>query len=182
MPTRLAHNQEQALVVFNNLNRLLCIINQQMTTIQSLRNSLQDNPKHLYRHNDQLEELRNLQAKLQEDKNAWQKQMEAKEKAMDERQRQQDAEREQIRIDQEDIKQQREQFFRNMEKMEKLASQQSLVLSSNVDNSSILAVNCFEDSSNPNTSSEEPNLFDGAINSLRRKDKWSTSTSKPLNN
>lgn len=177
-PARSAHSHDQALIVFHNLNMLLCIINQQMTTILSLQNSLRDHPKHLYRHNDQLEELRNLQDKLQDEKNAWQKQKEAQEKAMDERQRQQDAALEQIRIEQEDIKQQREQLFRKMEKMEKLASQQCLTLSPNAANPIFATMNNVEDSHHSNNGQDEQTVFDGAVHSLRRKEKWSTSTSK----
>ncbi|KFB36604.1 AGAP007712-PA-like protein [Anopheles sinensis] len=76
-----------ALHVSHHLHTLLCIISQQMTTIQSLQhqlNSFRENPKTLYRHNDQLEELRNLQDKLQEEKTAWQKQKEQEERELEE--------------------------------------------------------------------------------------------------
>lgn len=66
-----------AIQVSHNLHTLLCIISQQMTTIQSLQsqlNSYRDNSKTIYRHNDQLEELRNLQDRLQEEKTTWVKQ------------------------------------------------------------------------------------------------------------
>lgn len=147
----------------------LCIINQQMTTINSLQNSLHDNPKHVYRHNDQLEELRNLQDKFQEEKTAWLKQKESQEKVMDERQRQQESMLEQIRHQQDDLEQQREQWFRKMEKMEK----QSGILNANA--ASFVAAHVTEESSK-NKSSDEKTGFDGT--SLRRKDKWSTSTRK----
>lgn len=138
-----------------------------MTTINSLQNSLQDNPKHLYRHNDQLEELRNLQDKFQEEKTVWLKQKESQEKAMDERQLKQEVMLEQIRRQQDDLEQQREQWFRKMEKMEKLANQQianvsNYVVGNNVEDS------CF------NKSTEESATVD--VSSLRRKDKRNTST------
>jgi A-kinase anchor protein 18 len=66
-----------ALQVSHNLHTLLCIISQQMTTIQSLQsqlNNYRDNSKTIYRHNDQLEELRNVQDRLQEEKLHWSKQ------------------------------------------------------------------------------------------------------------
>lgn len=144
-----------------------------MTTINCLQNSLHDNPKHVYRHNDQLEELRNLQDKFQEEKTAWLKQKESQEKIMDERQLKQETMLEQIRLQQDDLEQQREQWFRKMEKMEKLASQQSGILNANASN--YLGVNTVEDLSK-NKSAEEHTGIDGS--SIRRKDKWSTSTRK----
>lgn len=167
-------SQDKALVVFHNLNMFLCIISQQMTAINSLQHSLHDNPKHVYRHNDQLEELRNLQDKFQEEKTAWLKHKESQEKAMDDRQKQQEAMLDQIRKQQDDLEQQREQWFRKMEKMEKLASQQSGVLNTSA-TGYVGGVLSIEDL--PKTkSTDESTGLDGA--SLRRKDKWSTSTCK----
>lgn len=101
-----------------------------MTTISSLQvqvNSTRDNPK-LYRHNDQLEELRNLQDKLQEEKTVWLKQKESQERELDERRIKQEALQKHIRAEQEDIKQQREQLFRTMERL----TSQGVILSPNV--------------------------------------------------
>ena len=78
---------QAALQVSHHLQTLLCIISQQMTTISSLQhqlNSFRENPKSVYRHNDQLEELRNLQDRLQEEKTVWLKQKEAQEKELEE--------------------------------------------------------------------------------------------------
>lgn len=102
-----------------------------MTTISSLQvqvNAIRDNPKTLYRHNDQLEELRNLQDKLQEEKTVWLKQKEMQEKELDERRMKQETLQKQIRAEQEDIKQQREQLFRTMERL----TTQGVILSPNV--------------------------------------------------
>lgn len=146
-----------------------------MTTINSLQNSLHDNPnKHVYRHNDQLEELRNLQDKFQEEKTAWLKQKESQEKAMDERQQKQESMLEQIRHQQDDLEQQREQWFRKMEKMEKLASQQQQ--SGILGASNYLGGNSVDDSSK----SKSPEVVKIEGTSIRRKDKWSTSTRKSL--
>uniref|UniRef100_A0A182WIZ1 DH domain-containing protein n=1 Tax=Anopheles minimus TaxID=112268 RepID=A0A182WIZ1_9DIPT len=120
-----------ALHVSHHLHTLLCIISQQMTTIQSLQhqlNSFRENPKTLYRHNDQLEELRNLQDKLQEEKTIWQKQKEQEERELEETRHSQKALQEQIRAEQEDIRQQREQLYRKME----MLSSQGLLLSPSV--------------------------------------------------
>lgn len=125
------HNYE-ALQVSHHLHTLLCIINQQMTTIASLQsqiNAYRDNPKLMYRHNDQLEELRNLQDKLQEEKTVWLKQKEMQERELDERRQLQETLQKQIRAEQEDIRQQREQLYR---KMEKLSSQGILLSANNV--------------------------------------------------
>uniref|UniRef100_A0A182JQW3 DH domain-containing protein n=1 Tax=Anopheles christyi TaxID=43041 RepID=A0A182JQW3_9DIPT len=117
--------------VSHHLHTLLCIISQQMTTIQSLQhqlNNYRENPKTLYRHNDQLEELRNLQDKLQEEKTVWQKQKEQEERELEETKKSQKALQEQIRAEQEDIKQQREQLYRKME----ILSSQGLLLSPSI--------------------------------------------------
>lgn len=102
-----------------------------MTTISSLQvqvNATRENPKTLYRHNDQLEELRNLQDKLQEEKTVWLKQKESEERELYERRMKQETLQKQIRAEQEDIKQQREQLFRTMERL----TSQGVILSPNV--------------------------------------------------
>lgn len=102
-----------------------------MTTISSLQvqvNAIRDNPKTMYRHNDQLEELRNLQDKLQEEKTVWLKQKETQEKELDEKRVKLEALQNQIRTEQDDIKQQREQLFRTMERL----TSQGVILSPNV--------------------------------------------------
>lgn len=80
-----------ALQVSHHLHTLLCIVSQQMTTIQSLQaqlNCFKDNPKSIYRHNDQLEELRNLQDKLQEEKLQWLREKEEQQREITEQQSQ----------------------------------------------------------------------------------------------
>lgn len=121
----------EALQVSHHLHTLLCIINQQMTTIASLNaqlNAIRENPKTVYRHNDQMEELRNLHDKFQEDKTTWLKQKEHQEKELEEQRLSQEALQKQIRAEQEDIRQQREGLYRKMEKL----SSQGLLLSPNV--------------------------------------------------
>ncbi|XP_063700825.1 rho guanine nucleotide exchange factor 18 isoform X4 [Culicoides brevitarsis] len=119
-----------ALQVSHHLQTLLCIISQQMTTIGSLQTQLttyRENPKSIYRHNDQLEELRNLQDKLTEEKAEWLKQREEQQRELDEQRLQQKQLQEHLRKDQEDIKEQREQLYRKME----LLSNQGLLISPN---------------------------------------------------
>lgn len=101
-----------------------------MTTIQSLQNQLnvyRDNPK-THRHNDQLEELRNLQDRLQEEKTTWLKQKESQERELEEQRNQQMLLQEQIRKEQQDIQEQREQLYRKME----ILSSQGLLISPSV--------------------------------------------------
>jgi A-kinase anchor protein 18 len=127
----LKDNNYAALQVSHNLHTLLCIISQQMTTIQSLQsqlNNYRENPKTMYRHNDQLEELRNLQDRLQEEKTTWLKQKEQQEKELEEERKNQKVLKEQIKKEQQDIQEQREQLFRKME----MLSNQGLLISPNV--------------------------------------------------
>ncbi|XP_030377338.1 rho guanine nucleotide exchange factor 18 [Scaptodrosophila lebanonensis] len=116
------------LQVSHHLHTLLCIISQQMTTIQSLQLQLalyRESPRSAYTHNDQLEELRNLQDKLQEEKTAWLRQKEQQEQELAETRAQQLQLQQQIKAEQEDVRQQREQLYRKME----LLSSQGLLLS-----------------------------------------------------
>lgn len=127
----LKDNNFAALQVSHNLHTLLCIISQQMTTIQSLQsqlNNYRDNPKTMYRHNDQLEELRNLQDRLQEEKTTWLKQKEHQEREIEEERKRQKILQEQIKKEQQDIQEQREQLYRKME----ILSNQGLLISPNV--------------------------------------------------
>jgi len=156
-----------ALQVSHNLHTLLCIISQQMTTIQSLQsqlNSYRDNPKTSYHHNDQLEELRNLQARLQEEKTEWLKQKEQTESV-------QKILQDQIKKEQQDIQEQREQLYRKME----ILSSQGLLISPNVAipvNPATVPIDHTIDSA-----SNDEHHIDGIASSNsnladRRKDRW----------
>ena len=123
-------NNLALLQVSHNLHTLLCIISQQMTTIHSLQLQLalyRESPRASYTHNDQLEELRNLQDKLQEEKTSWMRQKEQQEQELNEKKEALDKMQEQINTQQEDIKQQREQLYRKME----VLSSQGLLISPN---------------------------------------------------
>ncbi|XP_058124282.1 rho guanine nucleotide exchange factor 18 isoform X2 [Anopheles coustani] len=174
-----------ALHVSHHLHTLLCIISQQMTTIQSLQhqlNSFRENPKTLYRHNDQLEELRNLQDKLQEEKTAWQKQKEQEERELEETKKSQKALQEQIRAEQEDIKQQREQLYRKME----ILSSQGLLLSPSVALPIPTGmVSSMEDTQSVSEEHHVDSAFGGGVGASmigssvtidRKKDKWRTAS------
>uniref|UniRef100_A0A182XZB4 Uncharacterized protein n=1 Tax=Anopheles stephensi TaxID=30069 RepID=A0A182XZB4_ANOST len=187
VPSDLAKDQNYAaLHVSHHLHTLLCIISQQMTTIQSLQhqlNTYRENPKTLYRHNDQLEELRNLQDKLQEEKTMWQKQKEQEERELEETKHAQKALQEQIRAEQEDIRQQREQLYRKME----ILSSQGLLLSPSVALPIPTGVaSSLEEAQNVSEEHHVDSAFGGSFsaNSMagssvtidRKKDKWRTAS------
>lgn len=171
----LKDNNFAALQVSHHLHTLLCIISQQMTTIQSLQNQLQayrDNPKTIYRHNDQLEELRNLQDRFQEEKVNWQKQVEHKEKEMEEQRKELKFLQEQTRKEQQDIQEQREQLYRKME----MLSNQGLLISPSVAipvNQSPVTPQSLASSDDFGSAGEEHHI-DGSGSAIvdRRKERW----------
>lgn len=173
-----------ALQISHHLHSLLCIVSQQMTVIQNLQLQLalyRESPRVAYTHNDQLEELRNLQDKLQDEKTVWLRQKEQQEQELEEKHEQQIKLQEQIKAEQEDIKQQREQLYRKME----LLSNQGLLLSPNTPlliNSPSLATTSSGDDAHD--SHEGGNLQSDLSTPTilaqstvdRRKDKWRTAS------
>lgn len=164
-----------ALQVSHHLHTLLSIISQQFTVIQSLQSKLsiyRDNPKSVYRHNDQLEELRNLQDRFQEEKTNWQKQVEQKEKEMEEQRNQLKMIQEQTRKDQQDIQEQREQLYRKME----VLSSQGLLISPNVSFPVNPSQSNFAQSDDTSSNLEGEHHTDGGSSNImeRRKERWKT--------
>ncbi|XP_059614872.1 rho guanine nucleotide exchange factor 18 isoform X2 [Phlebotomus argentipes] len=164
-----------ALQVSHNLHTLMCIITQQMTTIQTMQAQLmsfKDTSKNLYRHNDQLEEVRNLMDKLQEQKTEFMRYEKQRVTELDEREQKQKDELkkewEHIRAEQEDIKQQREQLYRKME----VLSNQGILLSPNMALPVTGHVNHPDDGHTPH-GKETEGYSDGVD---RRKDKWRSSS------
>lgn len=169
-----------SLQVSHNLHTLLCIVSQQMTTIQSLQSQLNtfrdnNNPKTMYRHNDQLEELRNLQDRLQEEKISWMKIKEQQEKEIEESLAKQKVLQDLIKKEQQDIQVQREQLYRKME----ILSNQGLLISPNV------AIPVNPVASNPSSETDGQfsiaNTDDPTFDSLasgRRKDRWKPAPGK----
>ncbi|XP_051858124.1 rho guanine nucleotide exchange factor 18 [Drosophila albomicans] len=138
LPANSKEHNYAVLQVSHHLHTLLCIISQQMTCIQSLQLQLalyRESPRNSsggggsgstgYTHKDQLEELRNLQDKLQEEKTAWLRQKQQQLDELTEMKAQQLQLQQQIKAEQEDVRQQREQLYRKME----LLSSQGLLLS-----------------------------------------------------
>ncbi|XP_066155730.1 rho guanine nucleotide exchange factor 18 isoform X2 [Euwallacea fornicatus] len=132
-PALLSLGREQqyaAIQLSHYVYTLLCIISQLMTTngsLQAQMSSVKGADK-LYRHNQQLEELRNLQDKLSGEKASWAATKEQEEKELEEKRQELVRLQEQIRVEQNDISQQREQLYRKME----VLSSQGLLISPNV--------------------------------------------------
>lgn len=181
----------EALQVSHHLHTLLCIVNQQMTTIASLNsqlNSLRENPKSMYRHNDQLEELRNLQDKIQDEKTGWLKRKEHEERELADQRNELELLKTKLRAEQIDIGQQRDELHKKMQ----ILSNQGILSSSNVALSPTSIVCSSSDDaghqtshSNIGASSSNLTVDDhdlGGSNSLtgehRRKDKWRSASSK----
>ncbi|XP_073824282.1 rho guanine nucleotide exchange factor 18 cysts [Musca autumnalis] len=191
-PVATKDNNLAYLQVRHNLHTLLCIISQQMTTIHSLQLQLalyKESPRASYTHNDQLEELRNLQDKLQEEKTAWIKQRDQQEQDLKEKKEAMDKLQEQLNIQQEDIKQQREQLYRKME----VLSSQGLLISPNTP---LNISNPLIQTSAVNNNDMDHDTHDSQIHDLstaipahgafsntieRRKDKWRTASTMSKN-
>lgn len=173
----LKDNNYAALQVSHNLHTLLCIISQQMTTIQSLQhqlNNFRENPKTMYRHNDQLEELRNLQDRLQEEKTTWLKHKEQQEKELEEERTKQKILQDQIKKEQQDIQEQREQLYRKME----LLSNQGLLISPSVSipvNQTTSNISSETDGQSVVSVADEHHTDGSSIN---RKDRWKPAPGK----
>ncbi|XP_024082157.1 rho guanine nucleotide exchange factor 18 isoform X3 [Cimex lectularius] len=115
-------HQVAATQLSHHVYTLSCIISHQMTTIDSLeaelatlKSNVGDSGRPIYRHNQQLEELRNLQDKLQSEKEIWQREKDAELKELEQKKEELSRLQEQIRIEQADITQQREQLYRKLE-------------------------------------------------------------------
>ncbi|CAH1391164.1 unnamed protein product [Nezara viridula] len=125
-------HQLAATELSHHVYTLSCIISQQMTTIDSLeadlttlKSHLGDSGKTTYRHNQQLEELRNLQDKLQSEKEIWQRERDSELNELEQRREELLQLQEQIRLEQADIIQQREKLYRKLETL----SSQGIVMS-----------------------------------------------------
>lgn len=181
LPANSKEHNYAVLQVSHHLHTLLCIISQQMTCIQSLQLQLalyRESPRNSstgaggggsggsaaagYTHKDQLEELRNLQDKLQEEKTAWLRQKQQQLDELSEMRTQQLQLQQQIKAEQEDIRQQREQLYRKME----LLSSQGLLLSPSTPLPTLAPVAVPEDAHELDTPTTASSTID------RRKEKW----------
>ncbi|ERL91348.1 hypothetical protein D910_08680, partial [Dendroctonus ponderosae] len=175
-PALLSLGREQqyaAIQLSHYVYTLLCIISQLMTTNGSLQaqvSNMKGTDKQ-YRHNQQLEELRNLQDKLSGEKASWAATREQEEKELEEKRQEllrlqvsgKDSfgERlnhckhfqEQIRVEQTDITQQRDQLYRKME----VLTSQGLLISPNV---AIPVTGQLDDSSKDSSEDSSPQSSD----------------------
>ncbi|EDW03200.1 rho guanine nucleotide exchange factor 18 [Drosophila grimshawi] len=182
LPTNSKEQHYAVLQVSHHLHTLLCIISQQMTCIQSLQLQLalyRESPRNsssgggggtgAYTHKDQLEELRNLQDKLQEEKTAWLRQKQQQQDELAEMRAQQLQLQQQIKAEQEDVRQQREQLYRKME----LLSSQGLLLSPSTPLPTLAPVALPEEAHELDTPTGVTTTSTTSSSTIdRRKDKW----------
>ncbi|KOX74133.1 A-kinase anchor protein 13 [Melipona quadrifasciata] len=125
--TEICKEQQWAAIrLSHHVYRLVCIISNQMTTIDSLQAQLaackegsmgklnnRPNP------NRQLEELRNLQDKLSQEKAAFRAASQQEQKQLEEERAELARLREQLAAEQRDVTQQRDQLYRRLEALER---------------------------------------------------------------
>ncbi|XP_044263418.1 rho guanine nucleotide exchange factor 18 isoform X2 [Tribolium madens] len=186
-PALLSLGREQqytAVKLSHYVYTLLCIISQLMTTNESYQAQLNalkvgGEGARQYRHNQQLEELRNLQDKLSGEKAAWIATRDQEAKELEEKKAELLKLQEQIRIEQEDIKEQREQLFRKMEKL----TNKGLIISPNVGALSLTGQlddckDSSEDSPQSDSSTSIASSASGQNSTMDKKkdSKWSKNT------
>ncbi|XP_022911930.1 rho guanine nucleotide exchange factor 18 isoform X3 [Onthophagus taurus] len=200
IPALLSLGREQqyaAVQLSHYVYNLLCIISQLMTTNECLQaqiSTMRGGGDSKYKHNQQLEELRNLQDKLTAEKAAWNAARDQEARELEEKKSELAKLQEQIRAEQSDIAQQREQLYRKME----ILTSQGLLISPNV---ALPVASQVDDSSNQSSEESSPQSDSAFVTTTssassttshstaeRRKDsKWSkgsTSSSKsqlPIN-
>nr|XP_018898804.1 PREDICTED: rho guanine nucleotide exchange factor 18 isoform X3 [Bemisia tabaci] len=130
-------HQLAAMQLSHHIYTLSCVIAQQMTTIDSLQAQLSayksqfnledcgtfvgvglKERKSVYRPNQQLEELRNLQDRLTHEKEVWQREKESEEKYLKEKKEELDRRSEELDMKQKDIAAQRDQLYRKLQVFE----------------------------------------------------------------
>ncbi|XP_059486689.1 rho guanine nucleotide exchange factor 18-like isoform X3 [Neocloeon triangulifer] len=191
MPQLMPLSQEQqmaAVRLSHYLYTLLSIISHQMTTIDSMQASLsafkhtQEDKKPVYRHNQQLEELRNLQDKLTQEREAWSRVKEAEERDLEERRSELTKLQDRLNSEQTDIIQQRETLHRRLE----MLTSQGILISPNMP--MVIAANSEEPES-PGNASNLSNASTAAAStpsppaeSRRKFDiKWKSQSQAPSN-
>ncbi|XP_076268316.1 rho guanine nucleotide exchange factor 18 cysts isoform X3 [Rhynchophorus ferrugineus] len=157
-PALLSLGREQqtaAIQLSHYVYTLLCIISQLMTTNGSLQAQLANlkGSDKQYRHNQQLEELRNLQDKLSGEKASWAAMKEQEEKEIEEKRQGLLRLQEQVQAEQNDINQQRDQLYRKME----VLTSQGLLISPNV---AIPVAGQLDDSSKDSSEESSPQSSD----------------------
>lgn len=118
------------------LNTLMCVFSQHFTSVEILKAELTKayeeisklskecgrearDKKSLYRPNQQLEELRNLQEQLTQERTLWQKERDAQERILEEKREELTRLQESLRNEKEDVNQQREFLYRQLEALQR---------------------------------------------------------------
>ncbi|GAB6032395.1 hypothetical protein CHUAL_011033 [Chamberlinius hualienensis] len=117
------------------LNTLMCVFSQHLTSVETLKAELAKayeeiaklqsggrenrDKKGLYRPNQQLEELRNLQGQLTRERTEWQKEKEGQERDIEEKRQELLRLQDGIRVDKDDVNQQRDLLYRQLEALQK---------------------------------------------------------------
>ncbi|CAH0551320.1 unnamed protein product [Brassicogethes aeneus] len=166
VPALLTLGREQqyaAIQLSHYVYTLLCIISQLMTTNESLQAQIMtikggSEGSKQYRHNQQLEELRNLQDKLSGEKAAWAASRDQEAKELEEKKAELHRLEEQLRAEQKDITQQREQLYRKME----VLTSQGLLISPNT---AIPVTGQLEDSSEESSPQSDTSSAASAVGS-----------------
>ncbi|KAJ1530366.1 hypothetical protein ONE63_005276 [Megalurothrips usitatus] len=142
LPSLITLGQEQQMVALqlsHHVYTLSSIISQQMTSIDNLQAQLatcrsqlstecENRQKPAYRQAQQLEELRNLQDRLTQEKEVWARERDEQEKELSERKAELQRLQDQVRSERTDVIQQREQLFRKYE----LLRSQGILISPNM--------------------------------------------------
>lgn len=118
--------QWAAIRLSHHVYTLLCIISNQMTTIDSLQAQLAackeggiSKPNNRPNTNRQLEELRNLQDQLSREKAAFRAASQQEQKQLEEERAELARQREQLAAEKQDVTQQRDQLYRRLEALER---------------------------------------------------------------
>ncbi|XP_040580355.1 uncharacterized protein cyst isoform X2 [Lepeophtheirus salmonis] len=114
--------QQKAAVRMNHhLNSLICLISEHFTSLESLKSDLNEarDRVHLsggrYKHNQQLEELRNLQEQLTHEKLEWQREVSSKEQDLDDKKDKLNKAQVELEREKKDVAEQRDQLYRKLE-------------------------------------------------------------------
>ncbi|XP_065202278.1 rho guanine nucleotide exchange factor 18 isoform X2 [Planococcus citri] len=130
LPTLLQFDIEQQSAIVqltSHIFTLASIIDQQMSSIDSLEAQLafcrhelshpsnEKDRRPIYKHNQQLEELRNLQDRLTHEKEQWQREKENEQRELEEKRKKLEEKEEKIKKDKIDIAQQRDQLYEKLQ-------------------------------------------------------------------
>lgn len=175
----------EALQLTHHMHTMLRIIKQEISTIansSSQINAIRDNPRSMYRHNDQLEELRNLQDRIHAEKAVFEQQQ----RELNDQRTQLELSETKLRAEKVDIEQQRDELHKKLQ----ILSNHGVLLSSssNVGLSPMGIVSPIGTNDDGNHSVVHPSTRNASVNESdlgagtdhrRNEKRRSSSTSKP---